>query len=88
MKKAALLVLLLAFSASMASAETVKSASEKTGNFWSKEAERAGWKQSTSSWGSFWQSVNPAKFFKDQQDAYNARRSGGADSMKTGAIAK
>ena len=73
MKKAALLVLALAFSVSLASAETVKSASAKTADFWAREGERSGLKESTSSWGTFWQNANPVNFFKNQQDAYNAR---------------
>ncbi len=80
MKKVALLALLLMFSASIVSAETVrstvKSTSEKVGNFWSREAERAGWKDSTSHWGNFWNNINPVNFFKNQQDAYNARKAG------------
>lgn len=73
MKKAAMLVLVMMFGAALASAETVKSASQKTGDFWAREAERSGLKESTSSWGNFWKNINPGKFFKDQQDAYNAR---------------
>ena len=84
MKKAAMLAVLLMFGVSMASAattkETVKSTSEKVGNFWAKEGERSGLKESTSSWGNFWSNANPMNFFKNQQDAYNAR--------KTGAVAK
>ncbi len=80
MKKAAMLAILLMFSASLASAETVKetvkSASQKTANFWSREGERSGIKESTSSWGNFWTSANPVNFFKGQQDAYNARKGG------------
>ena len=80
MKKAALFVLVLMFSVSMASAattrETMKSTSEKVGNFWAKEGERSGLKESTASWGTFWTSANPMNFFKNQQDAYNARRAG------------
>ena len=80
MKKAALLGLLLMFSASVASAETVKetvkSASEKVGNFWAREGERSGLKESTSSWGNFWSKANPVNFFQNQQDAYNTRKGG------------
>ena len=80
MKKVALLALMLMFSVSIVSAETVrstvKSTSEKVGNFWSREAERAGWKDSTSNWGNFWSNANPVNFFKQQQDAYNARKTG------------
>ena len=84
MKKAVLVALLFMFSVSMASAattqDTVKSTSEKIGNFWGREAKRAGWQDSTSSWGNFLNNVNPVHFFKYQQDAYNAR--------KTGSVAK
>ena len=80
MKRVALLALLLMFSASMVSAETVKgtvkSTSEKVGNFWAKEGERSGLKESTASWGNFWSNANPVNFFKTQQDAYNARKAG------------
>ena len=68
------------FSASVAPAattkETMKSTSEKVGNFFSREGERSGLKESTSSWGTFWTNANPVNFFKHQQDAYNARQSG------------
>ena len=84
MKKAMMMVLMVTFAVSVASAattkETVKSASEKVGNFWAREGERSGIKESTSNWGSFWKNANPVNFFKNQQDAYNAR--------KTGAVAK
>ena len=83
MKKAALLILALAFAASIASAETVKQASEKAGNFWSREAERAGWKDSTSNWAKFWENANPVNFFKNQQDAYNARKGGAVSGATT-----
>ena len=80
MKKAVLLVLMLMFSVSVASAattkDTVKSASEKVGNFWAREGERSGLKESTSNWGNFWTNVNPVNFFKNQQDSYNARKGG------------
>ena len=79
MKKAALWVaLLFMFNVSVASAattkDTVKSAGEKMGSFWSHEAQRAGWKDSTSNWGNFWNNANPVNFFKNQQEAYNARK--------------
>ena len=83
MKKAALLVLALAFSASIASAETVKQASDNAGNFWSREAKRAGWSDSTSGWGKFWENANPVNFLKNQQDAYNTRKSGAPVSGAT-----
>ena len=78
MKKVVMLALLMMFSVSMASAETVKQASENAGNFWSREAQRAGWTDSGSSWGKFWENVNPVNFLKNQQDAYNARKGGSA----------
>ena len=87
MKKIVMFLFVLAFAmsaAQAASAETtkdsVKSASTKVGNFFSREGERSGLKQSTSNWGNFWTNVNPVNFFKTQQDAYNAR--------KTGSVAK
>ena len=80
MKKAMMWVAVLAFAASTACAattkETLSTESKKWGNFWSREGERSGLKDSTSSWGSFWTNLNPVKFFKDQQDAYNARKAG------------
>ena len=80
MKKVALFALLLMFTASMASAattkETVKGTSEKVGNFWSKEGDRSGLKESTSSWGNFWSNANPVNFFQNQQSAYNSRKTG------------
>ena len=88
MKKAALLGLLLMFGSSMASAETVKEAAKNTGDFWAKEGERSGLKDSTSNWGNFWNNVNPVNFFKNQQDAYNARKGNAGADMKAGAIAK
>ena len=84
MKKVTMMVLMIMFAVSVASAETtretVKSASQKVGNFWAREGERSGLKESTSNWGNFWKNANPVNFFKNQQDAYNAR--------KTGAVAK
>lgn len=78
MKKTAMVVFAAAFvfASGAAYAETVKEAAQKTGNFWAKEGERSGLKESTSSWGQFWAKINPTTFFKDQQDAYNARKSG------------
>jgi hypothetical protein len=81
MKKAALLVFLLAFSVSMASAETVEQAGQNTGSFWSREAKRSGLSgdgSSTCSMGNFLDKINPINFFKKQQDAYNARKASGA----------
>ena len=74
MKKVALLVLVLAFGASVASAMTVKQANANVGSFLDREAKRSGLSDSTSSWGNFWSNVNPVNYFKNQQDAYNARK--------------
>ncbi len=80
MKKAAMLVLMILMASSVCYAattkDTVKGFSEKAGNFWAREGERSGLKQSTSSWGSFWSNANPVTFFKTQQDSYNARKAG------------
>jgi len=82
MKKITMMVLMVLFAVSVASAattgETVKSASEKVGNFWAREGERSGLKESTSNWGNFWTNVNPVNFFRNQQDSYNARKGGAA----------
>ncbi len=64
------------FASSAAHAEKVKDVVEKSNNFWAKEGERSGLKESTSSWGQFWSNINPGKYFQDQQTAYNARKSG------------
>ena len=88
MKKAALLGLLLMLTASMASAETVKETAKNAGDFWAKEGERSGLKESTANWGNFWTNMNPVNFFKNQQDAYNARKGNAGAEMKAGAIAK
>lgn len=85
MKKATLLVLFVLMTSSLSYAattqatvkESVKSMSQKMGNFFSREGERSGLKQSTSSWGNFWTNANPVNFFKAQQDNYNARKAGG-----------
>ena len=82
MKKAALLVMVLAFSAAIASAETVKQAGTDVGNFWSREATRSGIKDSTSGWGNFWTNINPVNFFKNQQDAYNSRKAASGGTVK------
>lgn len=66
----------LALAASAAYAETTKQVAQKTGDFWAREGERSGLKDSTSSWGKFWGNINPGKFFQDQKDAYNARKAG------------
>ena len=80
MKKSAMFALFVLLVSTAAYAETTKEVVGKVGNFWSKEADRSGLKESTSSWGNFIKNINPGKFFQDQQNAYNAR--------KTGAIAK
>ena len=88
MKKIALLVIVLAFGAAVASAETVKQAGTDAGNFWSREAKRAGWSDSTSNgWGKFWENANPVNFFKNQKDAYDARKASSGGSM-SGATTK
>ena len=71
-----LFVMALVFATVAAHAETVKEAVQKNNNWWAKEGERSGLKESTSSWGKFWQNINPGKFFTDQRDAYNARKAG------------
>jgi len=78
MKKVMMIVFAVAFvfASSAAYAEKVKDVVEKSNNFWAKEGERSGLKESTSSWGNFWTNINPGKYFKDQQDAYNARKAG------------
>ena len=76
MKKTVVLLFVLAFAVSTAYAETVKQAAGNTGSFWQREGERSGLKESTSSWGKFWTNANPAKFFKEQQEAYDARKGG------------
>ena len=76
MKKTVILALFVLLASSVCYAETTKQAVEGMGGFWSKEAERSGLKESTSSWGSFLKNINPAKFFKDQEDAYKTRQTG------------
>ena len=46
----------------------------KWSKFWKNEGERSGLGQSTSGAGTFIHSLNPAPFFKSQQEAYNARK--------------
>ena len=82
MKKITMLVLVLAFGAAVASAETVKQAGTEAGNFWSREATRSGIKDSTSGWGNFWTNLNPANFLKNQQDAYNSRKASNGGMIK------
>ncbi len=67
-------VLVLASSA--AYAETVKEAVKKNQDWWAKEGERSGLKESTSSWGKFLENMNPVKYFQEQKIAYDARKSG------------
>ena len=76
MKKTALLILVLAFGASIASAMTAKEQVSDWREFWSKEGKRSGIGDSTASWGNFWGNLNPVAYFKNQQDAYNARKAG------------
>ena len=76
MKKIFILALFIGILSPMAYAETTKDVAQKTGNFWSREGERSGLKESTSSWGKFWENANPMNFFKNQQDAYNTRKGG------------
>ena len=78
MKRMGIVLFLVACLAVPAYAETTKDVAQKTGNFWAREGERSGLKESTSSWGKFWVDANPVNFFKNQQDAYNARKSGAA----------
>lgn len=82
MKKAIMFAFMLMFAVSVASAattkDTVKGAGEKVGNFFSREGERSGLKESTANWGNFWTNVNPVNFFKNQKDAYEARKAGAA----------
>ena len=76
MKKTVVFLSVLAFAASVAYADSGNTGSSSGGGFWQKEGERSGLKESTSSWGKFWESANPVAFFKNQQDAYNARKTG------------
>lgn len=76
MKKMGLAVLFVLFVSTLGYAETTKQAVGQAGGFWQKEGERSGLAESTSSWGKFWENMNPGKFFQDQQNAYNARKGG------------
>ena len=78
MKKTAALALFALLLATPVFAETTKDAVNNVGSFWSREAERSGLKESTSSWGKFWQNANPVKFLKEQREAYDARKGGAA----------
>lgn len=81
MKKLFLIALILIASAGAAFAETtantLKNESKKWGSFWDREGERSGLKESTSNWGQFWKNANPATFFRNQKEAYEARKAGG-----------
>ncbi len=81
MKKTALFIFMLLMVAGIAQAattrDTLKNESKKWGSFWAREGERSGLKESTSSWGNLFTNINPGKFFKDQQDSYNARKGQG-----------
>jgi hypothetical protein len=89
MKKTAVLVFALALVSSAAMAETTKEVVGKWGDFWAREGERSGLKESTSNWGNFWKNINPKKFFADQKTAYDARKAGGStDTMPTETVAK
>ena len=46
----------------------------KMQSFWKKEGERSGLDGSGNRLGSFVKNLNPAPFFKDQQEKYNARK--------------
>ncbi len=48
-----------------------------TSGFWYKEGERSGLGGSGNRVSNFVKALNPAPFFKNQQDKYNARKSGG-----------
>ena len=78
MKRIVMSVFMMMFVVSVASAattkDTVKGAAQSVGDFFSREGERSGLKESTSGWGSFWAKANPMTFFQDQQNAYNARK--------------
>ena len=80
MKKIVLVALALAFASAPAfsatTKETVSNESKKWGSFWSREGERSGLKESTSSWGQFWHNMNPGHFFQAQKEAYNSRKTG------------
>src|SRR3989338_10513328 len=46
-------------------------------NFWEKEGERAGFGNPGNGIGQFVKNLNPAPFFKDQEDKYKARKAQG-----------
>jgi hypothetical protein len=79
-KKAAVMVFMLALVSTAALAETTKEVAGKVGDFWAREGERSGLKESTANWGNFWKNINPKKFFADQKAAYDARKGGASDA--------
>lgn len=80
MKKILFVALIVLATAGTAFAETtentLKAEGKKWGSFWEREGERSGLKESTSSWGKFWQDANPGNFFRNQREAYEARKAG------------
>lgn len=105
MKKRSVLILMLLFVASSASAEATKVGPDaarharreelkaikaqmkakkaahpqapgqsKWEQFWAKEGERSGLSQSGNGVGQFMRNLNPAPFFKNQQERYNERK--------------
>ena len=57
------------------SAPAASASHEKT--FWEKEGERSGLGESGGRMGNFLRNMNPVPFFKNQREAYEARKSGG-----------
>lgn len=47
----------------------------KWSKFWKNEGERSGLAQTGGGAGTFFRSLNPAPFFKSQEEQYNARKS-------------
>lgn len=85
MKKIAGLFLVLGLLATSAYAEVAENKKFQRKNtpqgqakgFWAKEAERSGLNQwAPSKMGNAFGNLNPVRFFKDQQDKYNARKTG------------
>ena len=74
MKKVIMVLAVATLMSSASFAATTKDAAKNVGNFWQREGERSGLKESTSSWGNFWKNMNPGKFFKEQEASYNARK--------------
>ena len=52
------------------------SAPSHASEFWKKEGERSGLGNTGNRMGTFFKNLNPAPFFKDQQDRYNSRKTG------------